>query len=206
MPYREELQALETRKAALEHELSDVRSALDSVRAKRPLPMLEDIRIASPCKASWDDMTGDERVRFCGQCAKNVYNLSAMPREEAELLLQQKEGNVCVRLYRRADGTVMTADCPVGVRRKRRRRVAAAAVGSGLMATAAAMFGATAMMGEPRPVQGAIAMGSAVVPEPPAPVRVEPEPTPPSEVKGHAVLMGAPVAVPDAPKPSNPRR
>src|SRR3954452_5823731 len=48
----------------------------DGKRDPRALPLLESIRIASPCKANWDDMVGDERARFCGQCAKNVYNLS----------------------------------------------------------------------------------------------------------------------------------
>ena len=39
-----------------------------------------------------------------------------MTREEAHQLIAQHEGGVCVRLYRRADGTVITADCPVGKR------------------------------------------------------------------------------------------
>lgn len=34
--------------------------------------LLESIRIAAPCKADWNAMTGDERVRFCGQCKLNV--------------------------------------------------------------------------------------------------------------------------------------
>ena len=86
------------------------------------LPMvLESIRIAQPCSADWDDMSGDDRVRFCGKCEKNVYNLSAMSREEGEALVRDKEGRLCVRLYQRADGTVITNDCPVGVRRARLR-------------------------------------------------------------------------------------
>lgn len=79
------------------------------------LSSLDVIDVASPCRASWDAMTGDERARFCGQCSKHVYNLSGMSREEAESLVQDTEGSVCVRFYRRADGTVLTADCPVGV-------------------------------------------------------------------------------------------
>jgi hypothetical protein len=80
-------------------------------------------------------MIGDERVRFCGQCAKNVYNLSALSREDAEELIHAKDGDLCARMYQRADGTVMTADCPVGARRKRVRRAAVAAVSGGIMAT-----------------------------------------------------------------------
>src|SRR5688572_20020017 len=36
---------------------------------------LTQIRVASPCRARWDEMEGDERVRFCGHCQKNVYHL-----------------------------------------------------------------------------------------------------------------------------------
>jgi hypothetical protein len=77
---------------------------------------LESVRVASPCPASWDKMEGDDRARFCLTCHKNVYNLSEMSRQEAEALILEKEGNLCVRFYQRADGTVMTTNCPVGLR------------------------------------------------------------------------------------------
>jgi hypothetical protein len=91
---------------------------------------LEHLRVATPCKADWDDMMGDDRVRFCGQCQKNVYNLSNMSRKEAERLVINREGGMCVRFYRRADGTVITANCPVGLRNIKRRmsRVASAII------------------------------------------------------------------------------
>ena len=82
---------------------------------------LDNIRVASPCNADWDQMIGNERSRFCGQCNLNVYNLSAMTRAEAELLIGKTEGRLCVRYYRRADGSVLTKDCPVGLRAIRRR-------------------------------------------------------------------------------------
>jgi hypothetical protein len=75
---------------------------------------LDQIRVASPCRTSWDRMAGDGRVRYCGQCEKNVYNLSGMTRHEAEDLIARNEGRLCVRFFRRADGTVLTQDCPVG--------------------------------------------------------------------------------------------
>jgi hypothetical protein len=82
---------------------------------------LDLIEIASPCHVSWDEMNGDERARFCLHCKLNVYNLSEMSRDEAEAFLASREGRACVRLYRRADGTVLTRDCPVGVRYLRKR-------------------------------------------------------------------------------------
>ena len=81
---------------------------------------LEALQIARPCRADWNAMTGDERARFCGSCEKNVYDISQMTRAQAHQLIAQHEGGVCVRLYRRADGTVITADCPVGQTEKPR--------------------------------------------------------------------------------------
>ena len=66
-------------------------------------------------------MAGDDSVRFCDHCRLNVYNLSALTRVEAEALLASTEGKLCARLYRRSDGTVLTKDCPVGLRALRRR-------------------------------------------------------------------------------------
>lgn len=77
---------------------------------------LESIRIASPCNADWNAMQGDDRARFCGTCRKNVYNLSDMTRAQAQALVARKEGNMCVRMYRRADGTVISDDCPIPMR------------------------------------------------------------------------------------------
>ena len=90
---------------------------------------LSSIKIASPCSRDWNEMIGTERKRFCGECKLNVYNLSGMSRQEAENLLINSEGRLCVRFYRRADGSVLTKDCPVGWRAIKRRvsSVAAAA-------------------------------------------------------------------------------
>jgi hypothetical protein len=75
---------------------------------------LENIKVASPCPANWNEMFGDERKRFCSECKLNVYNLSEMTRREAENFLINSEGRVCVKFYQRADGTILTKDCPVG--------------------------------------------------------------------------------------------
>lgn len=90
---------------------------------------LNNIKIASPCQADWNAMIGDERKRFCGDCQLNVYNLSGMSRAEAEQLLINSEGRLCVRFYKRADGTILTQDCPVGwqVIKQRASKMAAAA-------------------------------------------------------------------------------
>lgn len=79
------------------------------------------VRVASPCNVDWDQMTGSERARFCGQCNLNVYNLSSMTRAEAEHLIANNEGRLCVRYYKRTDGSILTKDCPVGLRAIKRR-------------------------------------------------------------------------------------
>jgi hypothetical protein len=79
------------------------------------------LRIASPCPANWDQMSGDNRVRFCNLCQLHVYNFAELTRTEAESLFNNTEGRICGRLYRRTDGTVITRDCPVGLRALRRR-------------------------------------------------------------------------------------
>ncbi len=75
---------------------------------------LDSIKVASPCSADWDAMVGNNRQRHCGDCKLDVYNLSGMTKREAENLIMNAEGRVCARFYRRADGTVITKDCPVG--------------------------------------------------------------------------------------------
>src|SRR5215510_15833041 len=93
---------------------------------------LDKIKVAAPCQADWQLMYGNDRVRFCSQCNQNVYNLSAMPRQEAENLIMRTEGRLCARFYRRWDGTILTANCPVGLRalRDRTHRVMTHIVGA----------------------------------------------------------------------------
>lgn len=91
---------------------------------------LNNIKIASPCSADWNAMSGDDKKRFCGECKLNVYNLSGMTKDEAENLIIEKEGRLCVRFYRRSDGTILTEDCPVGWAKVKKNisRTAAAAL------------------------------------------------------------------------------
>jgi hypothetical protein len=97
--------------------------------------VLNRVQIASPCQASWAEMSGDDRARFCDLCSLHVYNISEMSTAEATALIKETEGTICVRLYRRRDGTVLTADCPVGAHalalraRKLRQLVAGAVLG-----------------------------------------------------------------------------
>ena len=92
---------------------------------------LEILDVADPCTEDWAAMRGDDRSRFCGLCRKSVFDLSAMSRDEAEQVLASSSGQLCVRFYRRADGTVSTVDCApdrmAALRKKARRGMVVAA-------------------------------------------------------------------------------
>jgi len=160
-------------------ELVRVRADLDHQRARRSPIRLDNLRVASPCKESWAKMTGDDRVRACARCEKQVFNLSQMTRAEAEDLLASRGITACVRFYRRLDGTVMTQDCPVGAKNTRR----SIAIAAGVVATTVAGAGLAAMITHETPsrthaLQGAVAidpnhepdMGKIAMPNPPPPV------------------------------------
>jgi hypothetical protein len=113
-----------------------------------PTFSLDQIKVASPCSMRWEDMTpvGDGlTVRHCASCSLNVHNLSAMKRGEAEALVVNAQGRLCGAFFRRADGTVLTRDCPVGLRAARARAarlVGRLAAAVGLMLTGGVLAGA----------------------------------------------------------------
>jgi hypothetical protein len=77
--------------------------------------ILATFKIPTPCPMGWDLMRGDDRVRFCDRCGKDVYNLTTMgPEEVASLLVGVRERGErrCVRLYQRPDGTLTASPCP----------------------------------------------------------------------------------------------
>ncbi|MCB9853547.1 MAG: hypothetical protein H6819_10660 [Phycisphaerales bacterium] len=120
------------------------------------LDVLDDIRIAAPCPAAWDDMHGDDRVRHCDQCDKHVYNIAEMTRREAAELISGDQASLCLRVWRRQDGTVITSDCPVGLRIRQRARKWVAAVagflGLAMTASSGCIMGATVDTGFMAPI------------------------------------------------------
>lgn len=118
-------------------------------------------------------MVGGERVRFCPRCELNVYNLSGMSKVEAEALLVNREGRLCVRYFRRADGSILTKNCPVGLRALRRKAArAAGAFLSAVLSFGAGVGGSRAVRMEgPGPeverLEEAVVMGDVAVTEEP---------------------------------------
>ncbi len=158
------------------------------------LPIVDTLRIASPCDASWEAMTGDDRKRFCGRCEKHVYNLPLLSPDELVDLIEATEGKFCGRLYARRDGTVLTADCPVGLAqlaRARRRR----AVSAGAALAALWLSAGTALL-------SASWGGASVAPPPPtpsAPTTMMGEPTivEPAHPPEEPIMMMGDIAMPE---------
>lgn len=163
-PYRNEQSALRAKKQALETELEqlhgqreatgralelaeqverEIALALDEVDERKPTPLLDRVRIAKPCDVPWSHMQGDDVTRHCGSCKKNVHNVSAMTKNEAEAFLAAQAAageKPCITYYRRLDGTLISEDCPVGAGRVRRKKLV-------LFATVAAAAAAVATQG-----------------------------------------------------------
>jgi hypothetical protein len=143
---------------------------------------LDNVRIASPCSADWNEMYGNDRQRFCGDCKLNVYNLSDMTRQEAENLLINSEGRLCVRFFRRADGTVLAKNCPVGWKAVKQRvsRVATAAFSmiAGIF-TGVFGFSMLSRISDPKPVSSSSRTLGEIYQIP-----VKQETLPPVEMKG----------------------
>ena len=164
---------------------------------------LNNVRVAAPCPADWDSMYGNERARFCEQCQLNVYNLSEMSRAEAEELIGRTEGSLCVRYYRRRDGSILTQNCPVGLRRlKRRLSRVATAIGSSVLSFVAGI--GFYQIRAPRYTTGVMVTGDMYQPLPSVTGELVPKPSSPkTEVLGR--LVPVKISPRPAQKPRKPR-
>lgn len=169
--------------------------------------------VATPCDMAWEDMQGDDRVRHCWKCDLDVFNVASLTTAQALGLIEERTGRVCVRLLKRADGTVVTRDCADVLQATRRHG------GVGAFACVAALVISPQLLGgvcgqgptppkpgvvEMAPVEGPLRraagsprplMGEVVAPPPVENVRTE-EPLERHEVLGGArVMMGAPPPV-----------
>lgn len=95
---------------------------------------------ATPCSEPWRAMVGDDRIRRCSRCQRDVLELGGLRLDEVEALLAERGLPRCARFHRREDGTLLAEDCPVGRPRQLANRVLVAiAVAVGL-ATLTAFF------------------------------------------------------------------
>lgn len=76
----------------------------------RKISVLDEIQILEPCRADWETMDGDNSRRFCNQCQRSVFKLSAMTLKQAESLIAAYNGQLCAQIVRRPDGTTVSLD------------------------------------------------------------------------------------------------
>jgi len=131
-------------------------------------------------------MVGDEKSRYCYHCKLNVFNLSAMELDEAANLIAEKDGHLCVRFYRRRDGSIITQDCPKGIERARRKLIAGWTAAAGLITAAFGSIFSGLMAGRQLVVRPTMGVPSAPLTVKPIPV-IKKEPW----IERPAVIMGA---------------
>jgi hypothetical protein len=110
------------------------------------LKPIEKIEIASPCSEDWAEMEGNEKVRFCSHCAKDVNNISEMTRKDAMRLVQKMNGRLCVRYrYDPESNRAVFLDTMHSITRR------APVMAAGAFATSLAVATAAYAQGEPVP-------------------------------------------------------
>lgn len=114
--------------------------------------LLDRIDVSEPCSEDWEEMTGNDQVRFCSHCSKNVVDLSSYTRQRAEKLVRDSSGGLCVRYRKDERGRVVTAP-PRFTQIKRRAKIAA-----GVLATTMSVASMAYTQGSPRLPQGKAAV------------------------------------------------
>ena len=81
---------------------------------------LAKLNVAQPCSASWDEMIGNDQKRFCSACNKHVFDFSRMTRQQIEAVTAVNQGNLCARITRNEDGSMVMLEPSLPVYASRR--------------------------------------------------------------------------------------
>lgn len=92
--------------------------------------VLDSVRVPQPCDVAWEAMRGEDAARLCVSCDRQVHDLASMTRREAESLVTNIRGSVCVRLTRRGGRTLTRDDAPLAVLHHIMRRPSPVAAGA----------------------------------------------------------------------------
>lgn len=104
---------------------------------------LKRIEVKDQCSQDWEEMTGNERVRFCGHCSFEVNNLSAMSRKQAMKLVRESSGRICVRYVQNpVDKTPVFAERLYQITRR-------AGIAAGVLGASLSLSTLTYAQGEP---------------------------------------------------------
>lgn len=56
------------------------------------------LRIENPCPIKWEEMSNIDGGKFCESCSKKVWDLDDLTRDEAEILLSNKQNQICGKI------------------------------------------------------------------------------------------------------------
>lgn len=59
--------------------------------------LIDRVRVKEPCTQDWETMRGNDQIRFCDHCAKDVNDISSMTKKEAIKLVRRSGGQLCIR-------------------------------------------------------------------------------------------------------------
>lgn len=106
---------------------------------------LKEIEVKNPCSQDWDEMTGNDEVRFCSHCNLSVNNLSAMTRKKALKIVRESQGGICVRYVQNpVDKTPVFAERLYQITRR-------AGIAAGVLGASLSLSTLTYAQGAPRP-------------------------------------------------------
>lgn len=97
------------------------------------------LKIENPCSANWDEMIGNEWVRFCEHCRLTVNDLSPLTPKRVRRLIANSKGRLCVRFKQDHEGLPIIKSVPQQLHqiRKRVSKIAAGAFTATLSLTSA---------------------------------------------------------------------
>src|SRR5262245_58109586 len=108
----------------------------------------KEFKIVSPCRQSWDEMKGNDKVRVCEHCEKEVNNISELTRKEALRLVRRLNGNICLRYYQDPK-----TQRPIFIERMQ-RLATQSGVGAGVLTASVVFSGAACAQSESAPEAG----------------------------------------------------
>jgi hypothetical protein len=85
-------------------------NGFESSESSRNVRVLDQVRVANPCPMSWDKMVGDDKVRFCSECQRRVWNFFEMTDAEIVEVLRANPERLCAQITKTRDGTTVTKD------------------------------------------------------------------------------------------------
>ncbi len=79
------------------------------------------LKIKNPCSANWDQMIGNDWVRFCEHCHLTVNDLTPLTPKRVHRLIADSKGRLCVRYRVTREGTPILKAVPQQLHQIRKR-------------------------------------------------------------------------------------